>query len=93
MDTSIKYQDAKRVVERKLGFYTHLSVYVIVNTGLIALNIAQDSGRPFAIFPLLGWGIGLLFHGLAVFLHGPKAAWKRRMIDKEMKRQLDALPE
>ncbi len=92
MNTS-NYRDARRVVERKLGFYTHLSVYTVVNTGLIVLNILLDSGRPFAIFPLFGWGIGLLFHGLAVFLHGSKAAWKQRMIDKEMKRQLDAFPE
>lgn len=35
----------------------------------------------------MGWGIGLLFHGFAVFLHTPGAAWKERMIENEMKKQ------
>jgi hypothetical protein len=92
MDASIQYQNAKRTVERKLGFYTHLSVFLVVNTGLFLLNLTQGSGRPWAMFPLFGWGIGLLFHGLAVFLHGAKAGWKQRMIDNEMKKPLDAIP-
>jgi hypothetical protein len=87
MNQTIDYRDAKRHVERKLGFYIHLSVYLAVNTGLITLNILLASAKPWAVFPLLGWGIGLLFHGLAVFLHAPGAAWKQRMIDNELKKR------
>lgn len=87
MENTIAYRDAKRHVERKLGFYAHLSVYVIVNTGLIALNLSSGSGKPWALFPLAGWGIGLLFHGLAVSLYAPGAKWKQRMIEKELKKR------
>lgn len=87
MENTTHYRDAKRHVERKLGFYIHMSVYVMVNTGLITINLLGSSAKPWALFPLFGWGIGLLFHGLAVFLHAPGAAWKQRMIDNELKKR------
>jgi hypothetical protein len=87
MENSARYRDAKRHVERKLGFLVHLSVYVLVNTGLILLNLSLQPHRWWALGPLLGWGIGLLFHGLAVFLHAPATGWKQRMIENEMKKQ------
>lgn len=79
------YRQARRQVERKLGFWLHLAVYLCVNTGLVALNLAQHHGKPWALGPLLGWGIGLLFHGLSVWLR-PPSAWKQRLIAKEMER-------
>ena len=88
MDNTENYRDAKRHVERKLGFYMHLSLYLIVNTGLLTLNLSSGSGKPWAVFPLLGWGIGLLFHGLAVSLSAPGAKWKQRMIDRELKKRI-----
>lgn len=79
-----RYRAAGKQVERKLGFYAHLAVYALVNTGLVVLNLLLQPQRPWALAPLLGWGIGLLFHGLAVFLHAPGAAWKQRLIQREL---------
>lgn len=80
--------NATRRVERKLGFFVHLGVYLLVNAGLITLNLLQmhmQAHKPFwAAGPLLGWGIGLLFHGLKVFMQLPPA-WKQRMIEQELK--------
>jgi len=87
MDNTEAYRDAKRHVERKVGFYIHLAVYLVVNAGLILFNLLAVPGKVWAVWPLLGWGIGLLFHGLAVFLYTPGAAWKERMIDDEMKKR------
>lgn len=84
MENPVNYQDAKRHVERKIGFFIHLAVYALVNTGLIVLNLTLQPHRLWALAPLFGWGIGLLFHGLAVFLHAPGAAWKQRMIEREL---------
>jgi hypothetical protein len=86
MNDTDAYKNAKRYVERKVGFYIHLAIYVVVNTGLIAVNLSVGSGVPWALGPLLGWGIGIFFHGLAVFLHAPGSSWKQRMIEKEMRR-------
>jgi hypothetical protein len=78
--------DIRRHVERKIGFLIHLAVYIVVNTGLVLFNLAVKPAVFWAIAPLLGWGIGLLFHGLAVFLHAPGASWKQRMIENEMRK-------
>jgi hypothetical protein len=86
MEETNNYRDAKRHVERKLGFFIHLAVYVVVNSGLILLNLSQQHRVFWALAPLLGWGIGLLFHGAAVFLGAPGRTWKRRMIEKELER-------
>ncbi|WP_050477902.1 2TM domain-containing protein [Herbaspirillum rhizosphaerae] len=75
---------ATRRVERKLGFFAHLGIYLLVNAGLIALNLLQTHKPFWAAGPLLGWGIGLLFHGLKVFMQLPPA-WKQGMIEQELK--------
>lgn len=80
------YRKAERQVRRKIGFFMHLAVYVAVNGGLILFNLLARPDRLWAFAPLFGWGVGLLFHGLAVFLHAPGAAWKQRLIEKEMKK-------
>ncbi|WP_246542254.1 2TM domain-containing protein [Collimonas antrihumi] len=85
-DTNPRYQDAQRQVERKIGFYLHLATYLIVNSGLLLLNFLHNPGRPWVLGPILGWGIGLLFHALAVFIRNPGAQWKRRMIERELEK-------
>jgi hypothetical protein len=80
------YRIAKRGVERKMGLAIHAAIYVAVNTGLMLFNFLFVPHKLWAVWPLFGWGIGLLFHALAVFLHGPGAAWKQRLIEKEMKK-------
>jgi hypothetical protein len=86
METTITYNDARRHVERKIGFFIHLAVYLVVNSGLMLFNLAVVPARLWAVWPLLGWGIGLLFHGLATFLSAPGANWKQRMIENELKK-------
>lgn len=90
MDNSPIPQDnyalAKRHVERKIGFYTHLTVFIIANAGMMLLNFLLVPGRIWSFWPLFGWGIGLLFHGIAVFLRAPGSAWKQRMIEQELKK-------
>jgi hypothetical protein len=86
MENTITYSDAKRHVERKLGFFIHLAVYLVVNSGLMLFNFLVVPQKLWAFWPLLGWGIGLLFHSAATFLSAPGASWKARMIENELKR-------
>ena len=86
MENTITYSDAKRHVERKLSFFIHLAVYLVVNSGLMLFNLTVVPAKLWAVWPLLGWGIGLLFHGLATFLSAPGANWKQRMIENELKK-------
>jgi hypothetical protein len=48
------------------GFFFHFSAYVIVNVILIAVNLLFTPQVIWFFWPLLGWGIGILAHGLAV---------------------------
>lgn len=52
----------------KKDFYWHLSVYVVVNIGLIVINLASSPDTIWFIWPLFGWGIGVTFHALSVFI-------------------------
>jgi hypothetical protein len=72
---------ARRRAKAKLGFFIHATVYAVVNLGLIALSFA--SGRAWAIFPLLGWGLGLFFHGMAVWVFAPGNPLMDRMVERE----------
>ena len=63
------YEEAKKRVEAKKSFYIHLIIYICVNVFLINIwAFVAGRGFPWFIFPLGGWGIGLLFHGLGVFV-------------------------
>ena len=58
---------AERQADVKLGFRTHLFVYVLVNAGLVAINLVTSPGYFWAIWPIVGWGLGLVGHGVAVY--------------------------
>jgi len=76
------YEQAKKRVEEKKGFFIHLTVYIIVNIMLVLIwAFAAGGGFPWFIFPLGGWGIGLLFHFLGVFVFGRQS--DRAAIEKE----------
>jgi hypothetical protein len=57
---------ARRRAGAKLGWYIHACVYIAVN--LVLATISAMGERHWAIFPALGWGLGLAGHALLVFL-------------------------
>jgi hypothetical protein len=71
-----------RLKRRKVGFYSNLLSYLIVNAALLLIN-SLTPGPWWFQWPLLGWGIGLAFHFKAVFFN----IGKRWGIRKKMKRQ------
>jgi hypothetical protein len=78
------YKQARKRVEEKKGFFVHLTVYICVNIGLVLIwAFAAGGGYPWFIWPLGGWGIGLLFHFLGVFVFPRSTGWERREIEKE----------
>jgi hypothetical protein len=77
------YKRAKKRVEEKKGFFNHLAVYVVVNLMLILIWAFTSRGYPWFFWPLGGWGIGLIFHFLGVFVFGKTTAWEEREIEKE----------
>ena len=87
------YRQAERRVKAKIGFYWHLASYVLVNGFLIIIYLITGLipgfyTYPWFVWPMFGWGIGLLFHFLAVFISGNTTSEenRRRMIEAEMRR-------
>ena len=75
---------ARRRAHAKLGWYTHACVYVLVNLVLVAISAA--SGRNWAIFQALGWGLGLAIHGAVVFVLAGGTNLHERMVQAERER-------
>ncbi len=75
---------ARRRAHARLGWYTHACVYVLVNLVLVAISSA--SGRNWAIFPALGWGLGLAIHGTMVFVLAGGTDLHERMVQAERDR-------
>ncbi len=59
--------------QEKKGFLIHLAAYVVVNAALVAVNLATEPQEWWFIWPLLGWGIGIGAHALALYLHARSA--------------------
>lgn len=72
-----------KAVARK-DFYEHLGAYVIVNAGLVIMNLATKGHIGWAVWPILGWGIGIGFHALGTFFAGTESfqsdfeKWRRK---------------
>ncbi|MBC5782140.1 2TM domain-containing protein [Ramlibacter sp. USB13] len=77
---------ARRRAGAKMGWYIHACVYVFVNLGLFAMSSHGFGTRPWSVFPVLGWGLGLAFHGISVFLLGRGSAFRERMVARERER-------
>ena len=75
---------ARRRAGAKLGWYIHAAVYLAVN--LMLAFLASMGDRNWAIYPALGWGLGLAIHGAVVFLVTGGAGLHERLVQQERKR-------
>ncbi|MEH2450351.1 2TM domain-containing protein [Nostoc sp.] len=52
---------------RRRDFWAHFVSFLAVNLFLILLNLITSPSYFWAIFPVLGWGLGLFFHWWSVY--------------------------
>ncbi|TDD77619.1 histidine kinase [Flavobacterium caseinilyticum] len=79
-DETGAYLRASEHVKKLKGFYGNLISYCLVISFLIFINLSFSSNFQWFWFPLLGWGMGLTFHGLEVFGYGK--SWEERKINE-----------
>ncbi|MBT2621505.1 MULTISPECIES: 2TM domain-containing protein [Chryseobacterium] len=72
---------AKRVKELK-GFYGNLTSYCLIIPFLLALNLLTSPTHLWFYWPMLGWGMGLVAHGINVF--GIGKDWEENKIKELM---------
>ena len=74
-------QANKRIKELK-GYYSHLGVFVSVNLFLIMVNAMSysEDQEIWFVYPLFGWGIGLVAHTIKTF--GVGGRWEERKMQE-----------
>ncbi|MFN9474604.1 2TM domain-containing protein [Acidovorax sp.] len=81
-------QLARKRAGAKLGWYMHAILFVVVNIVVFSMSRYGFGNRPWSVYPLLGWGLGLALHGVSVFVLGTGSGLRERMVQKERERLL-----
>ena len=60
----------RRVIQRlraRAGFWTHLLIFLTVNTVIVVIWAVTSGGFFWPVFPIMLWGIGLIANAWEVF--------------------------
>lgn len=79
------YIRAKDRVVKLKGFYGNLISYLTVIPILILINLNSPHDFQWFWFPMLGWGMGVFFHGFETFGFGKK--WEEKKIQEILNKQ------
>lgn len=79
------YYRAQKHVEEIKGFYSNIISYVIVIPFLIFINYRTSWEFQWFWFPMLGWGMGIIFHAFGVFGYGK--SWEDRKIKEILEKE------
>jgi 2TM domain len=71
-------------LKKKRDFQTHILIYIAVNAFLVAIWAVTGAGFFWPIFPILGWGIGVLANAWDVY-------GRRPISEEEIRREADRL--
>lgn len=75
---------ARVVAQRRRGILAHAFVFLTVNAFLLLINFMTTPGQWWALFPVFGWGLGLLLHagfGLSKTVSATRLKWERRRLE------------
>jgi 2TM domain len=80
---------ARHRVRSLRAFYTHLTVYALVNFVLVLID-ASTPGEPWFYKPLLGWGLLLALHAAQAYEMIPWLShdWEQRKVDELIRQRL-----
>lgn len=84
-----RYQEAAKKVKEIKGFYSHLTIYILVISLLIYINLKYTPQHIWFIWSAAGWGFGLLGHASKVFNWFPFLGkdWEEKKIQKFMEEE------
>ena len=85
-----RYLKAREKVEAIKGFYGNLGAYIVVIPFLAWLNWQTTRFVfPWVIFPAMGWGFGVLMHGMEAYGYNPLwgKRWEERKIRELMEKE------
>ena len=70
-------------LKKRRDFHTHLLVYVLVNAFLVAIwAVTGSHGFFWPIFPIAGWGIGVVMNAWDVY-------WRQPITEADIQREIE----
>ena len=84
-----RYQRAQKQVNEIKSFYGNLVAYILANGFMLYINLRYSPEYLWFFWPLLGWGLGLLFHGMKAFNYTPFLGkdWEERKLKEFMEKE------
>jgi hypothetical protein len=64
---AFREREAKQIIRRR-AFILHLAIFLSTNLFIFVIWLVTTRGFPWFVFPLFGWGIGLVAHGVTALL-------------------------
>ena len=82
MDDQERREAAVKRLNAKRDFWSHIIVYLVVNAMLVGIWAVTGRGYFWPVWPLLGWGVGLILHAWETFFHRP-------ITEEEIRKEMD----
>jgi hypothetical protein len=83
------YKIAEKRVRKKRNFYKNLASWLIVSAFLFAINALTSTDHWWAVYPFIGWGMGVAFQGFEAFSWTADKEREQEMIMREMQKMED----
>ena len=79
------YAAARKRAEAKYHFFVHLAVYSLVMLLLVVINLITFGGYFWFVWPLLGWGIAIVIHGVSAFAMLDRSHFIDQLTERELR--------
>jgi phosphate/sulfate permease len=78
------YQKARKRVDDKKSFYSHLAVFFVYNIAFVIIwAVTSPGGYVWFIWPLCGWGVAIILHAFGTFVFHKDSKWEKNSVEKE----------
>ncbi|KUP04693.1 histidine kinase [Bacillus coahuilensis p1.1.43] len=85
MDNNAKYEKAKRRVLQLKGFYYNFTAFLVIIPMLFVINLMGDAGNWWFVYPLTGWGVLVIIHGISLKIG---SGWEEKKIKEFMNKDV-----
>lgn len=81
------HDEARRRYAARLGLRIHAAVFALVSLGLLVIDQLTSSGIQWALYPIIGWGLGVAVHLGAIAY--ALSDWPKDAVDAEFDRLIE----
>jgi hypothetical protein len=82
VDDQERREAAIKRLKAKREFWSHIVVYLVVNAMLVGIWSVTGRDYFWPVWPMLGWGVGLILHAWDTF-------FRRPITEEEIRKEMD----